>query len=161
MRSRSMRRRRARAAPPEPLPRWRDNAAAPLTFRPAGKRDRVRLAASRRRADARPRRRSRMTRRDLLALAGSSVALAALVRGAQAQDLKYPTKAVTIYSDAPPGSTPDVDARFIADGLGKIWGQQVVVIDRPGANGSIAARAAADAVPDGYTLAMPALSTFI
>jgi len=102
-----------------------------------------------------------MTRRDLLALAGSSVALAALVRGAQAQDLKYPTKAVTIYSDAPPGSTPDVDARFIADGLGKIWGQQVIVIDRPGANGSIAARAAAEAVPDGYTLAMPALSTFI
>jgi tripartite-type tricarboxylate transporter receptor subunit TctC len=102
-----------------------------------------------------------MTRRDWFALTSLCAVLAASASGAQAQGLNYPTKSVTIYSDAAPGSTPDVDARFIADGLGKIWGQQVIVIDRPGANGSIAARAAAEAQPDGYTLAMPALSTFI
>ena len=68
---------------------------------------------------------------------------------------------MTIISDAAPGSTPDVDARFVADGLGKMWGQQVVVVNHPGANGSIAARAAAEAAPDGYTLFMPALSTFV
>ncbi len=81
--------------------------------------------------------------------------------GAHAQAVKYPEKPVTIISDAPPGSTPDVDARFIADGLSKVWGQQAVIINHAGANGSLAARAASEAPPDGYTLFMPALSTFV
>jgi tripartite-type tricarboxylate transporter receptor subunit TctC len=79
---------------------------------------------------------------------------------AHAQAGNYPEKPVTILADAAPGATPDVDARFVAEGLSKIWGQQVIVINHPGANGSIAARIATDAVPDGYTLFMPALSTF-
>ena len=70
------------------------------------------------------------------------------------------TKPVSIISDAPPGSTPDVDARFVADGLTQAWGRQVVIVNHAGANGSIAARAATEAAPDGYTLFMPALSTF-
>jgi tripartite-type tricarboxylate transporter receptor subunit TctC len=77
-----------------------------------------------------------------------------------AQADSYPDRPVTIICDAAAGATPDVDARFVAEGLGKIWGQQVVVINRPGANGSIAARSASEAAPDGYTLFMPALSTF-
>jgi tripartite-type tricarboxylate transporter receptor subunit TctC len=77
-----------------------------------------------------------------------------------AQAGNYPDKPVTIIADAAPGATPDVDARFVADGLSKMWGQQVIVINHPGANGSIAARTATEAVPDGYTLFMPALSTF-
>jgi|SRR5579863_2385978 len=80
---------------------------------------------------------------------------------AHAQADNYPNKTVTIISDAAPGSTPDVDARFVADGLGKAFGQQVIVVNHPGANGSIAARAASEALPDGYTLFMPALSTFV
>jgi tripartite-type tricarboxylate transporter receptor subunit TctC len=96
----------------------------------------------------------------------SAVALAfllgsAAVGAAHAQTGGYPTRAVTIIADAPPGSTPDVDARFIAEGLGKMWGRQVIVIEHPGAFGSIAARAAAEAAPDGYTLYMPALATFV
>jgi tripartite-type tricarboxylate transporter receptor subunit TctC len=83
---------------------------------------------------------------------------AAVTAHAQAGD--YPTKPVSIISDAPPGSTPDVDARFVADGLTQAWGRQVVIINHAGANGSIAARAATEAAPDGYTLFMPALSTF-
>ncbi len=79
---------------------------------------------------------------------------------AYAQAGDYPNKPVTIISDAAAGSTPDVDARFCADGLTKLWGQQVVILNRAGANGSIAARAASEATPDGYTLFMPALSTF-
>ena len=89
----------------------------------------------------------------LCLLAGSTTA--------QTQAIKYPEKPVTIISDAPPGSTPDVDARFIAAGLSKLWGQQAVIINHAGANGSIAARNATDATPDGYTLFMPALSTFV
>jgi tripartite-type tricarboxylate transporter receptor subunit TctC len=90
----------------------------------------------------------------ILSLLASSLA-------ALGQTVKYPEKPVTIISDAPPGSTPDVDARFIAAGLSKVWGQQAVIINHAGANGSIAARAASEATPDGYTLFMPALSTFV
>jgi tripartite-type tricarboxylate transporter receptor subunit TctC len=79
---------------------------------------------------------------------------------AHAQALNYPERPVTILADAAAGATPDVDARFVAAGLGKIWKQQVIVINHPGANGSIAARIATDAAPDGYTLFMPAFSTF-
>jgi len=80
---------------------------------------------------------------------------------AHAQAGSYPTRTVSIISDAAPGSTPDVDARFVAEGLAKAWGQQVIVVNHPGANGSVAARAASEAAPDGYTLFMPALSTFV
>jgi len=80
---------------------------------------------------------------------------------AHAQAGNYPSKPVTIISDAAPGAAPDVVARFVADGLGKMWGGQAVVINRPGANGSIAARAAAEAAPDGYTLYFPVTSTFV
>ncbi|HEX8826544.1 MAG TPA: tripartite tricarboxylate transporter substrate binding protein [Xanthobacteraceae bacterium] len=86
--------------------------------------------------------------------------LIAAAGAAHSQADDYPTKPVSIISDAPPGSTPDVDARFVADGLTNAWGRQVVIINHAGANGSIAARAATDAPPDGYTLFMPALSTF-
>jgi tripartite-type tricarboxylate transporter receptor subunit TctC len=77
-----------------------------------------------------------------------------------AQAGSYPDRPVTLISDAAAGSAPDVDARFIAEGLGAIWGKPVIVANRPGANGSLAARAASEALPDGYTLFMPALSTF-
>ena len=82
------------------------------------------------------------------------------VPAAHGQAGNYPEKPVSIIADAAPGATPDIDARAVADGLSKLWGKQVVVINHPGANGSVAARIATDAVPDGYTLFMPALSTF-
>lgn len=102
-----------------------------------------------------------MRRSRRLVLAGLSLGLftMAVVSAAHAQS--YPEKPVSIISDAAAGAAPDVSARFFAEGLSRIWGQQVVVVNRPGANGSIAARAAADAVNDGYTLYMPALSTFV
>jgi len=87
-------------------------------------------------------------------------ALIAAAVTAHAQADVYPTKPVSIISDSPPGSTPDVDARFVADGLTQAWGRQVVIVNHAGANGSIAARAATEVAPDGYTLFMPALSTF-
>jgi tripartite-type tricarboxylate transporter receptor subunit TctC len=73
----------------------------------------------------------------------------------------YPDKAVTIISDAGAGASPDVAMRIVADGLSKLWGQQAVVVNHPGANGSVAARAASEAPNDGYTLYSPALSTFV
>jgi tripartite-type tricarboxylate transporter receptor subunit TctC len=87
--------------------------------------------------------------------------LAGLAVGAAQAQGNYPTKPVTIICDAAAGSTPDVVARFVADGLGRSWGQQVLVVNHPGGGGSIAAHAASEAAPDGYTLFMPALSAFV
>jgi tripartite-type tricarboxylate transporter receptor subunit TctC len=47
------------------------------------------------------------------------------------------------------------------DRLGTVLGQQIVPVDEPGASGAIAAHAASDAIPDGYTLFAPAISLFI
>ena len=96
----------------------------------------------------------------VLGLAGLGLLTLPPASAAHAQAGNYPEKPVTIIADAAPGATPDVDARFVAEGLSKIWGRQVIVINHPGANGSIAARTATEAAPDGYTLFMPALSTF-
>jgi len=77
---------------------------------------------------------------------------------AQAQD--YPTRPVRIISDSAPGSAIDATMRIIADALSRVWGQQAVLINQPGAGGALAARAAATAAADGYTLFIPALSAF-
>jgi tripartite-type tricarboxylate transporter receptor subunit TctC len=88
-----------------------------------------------------------------------SCLLAVLAIPARAAD--YPDKPVTAISDAGAGASVDVAQRIVADGLSKIWGQTVAVVNHPGANGSIAAHAASDSSGDGYTLYMPASSTFI
>jgi tripartite-type tricarboxylate transporter receptor subunit TctC len=99
--------------------------------------------------------------RGIAAVGLLTAAAVGLTKTASAQAGSFPDKPVTIISDAAAGAAPDVVARFVAEGLGKIWGQQTVVINHPGANGSIAARAAADAAANGYTLFMPSLSTFV
>jgi len=78
-----------------------------------------------------------------------------------ASALDYPSHPVRLISDSAPGSAIDVSMRIIAERLSQVWGQQAVVINQPGAGGAIAAHAAAAAVPDGYTLFMPALSAFV
>ncbi len=96
-------------------------------------------------------------RRWIIATLGLLAALA--VAPAPAQD--YPTRPVRIVTDSAPGSAIDVILRIVADRLTQMWGQQVVAANHPGAGGSIAARVAAQAAPDGYTLFIPALSTFV
>jgi tripartite-type tricarboxylate transporter receptor subunit TctC len=85
----------------------------------------------------------------------------AAVVAVHAQPAGYPAKPVQIIADSSAGSAPDVALRFVADRLSQAWGQQVIVVNRPGAGGSVAARAAAEAPPDGYTLYQPVLSTFV
>lgn len=101
-----------------------------------------------------------MDRYRLLWSAAALVLFAATASSVQAQ-ANYPEKPVTVISDAAAGASPDVALRIVADGLGKLWGQNAVVVNHPGANGSIGARAASEAINDGYTLYAPALSTFI
>jgi tripartite-type tricarboxylate transporter receptor subunit TctC len=76
----------------------------------------------------------------------------------QAQD--YPTKPVTFITPAAAGNSPDVVTRLVADRLTQIWKQQIIVLNRPGAGGLIAAQAAAGVEKDGYTLYMTQASTF-
>ena len=64
----------------------------------------------------------------------------------------YPTRPVHLIVPTPPGSTPDIVARTLATKLQGAFGQPVVVENRAGAGGNIAAEAVAKATPDGYTL---------
>jgi tripartite-type tricarboxylate transporter receptor subunit TctC len=85
-------------------------------------------------------------------------ATAVLAAPAQAQD--YPSKAVTFISPAAAGNSVDVATRLTADRLSQLWKQQVVVLNRPGAGGLLAAQAAAAVEKDGYTLYMTQSSTW-
>ena len=87
------------------------------------------------------------TRRTLLAL----LCLTAAAAPALAQD-QSPSRPVKIILSLPAGSSPDVRTRIIAHELGRIWGQQVVVENRPGAGGIVGVQAALSAPADGYTL---------
>lgn len=77
---------------------------------------------------------------------------------AHAQD--FPSKPVTFITPAAAGNSPDVVTRIVADKLTQMWKQQIVVINRPGAGGLIAAQAAAGVEKDGYTIYMTQASTY-
>ena len=91
------------------------------------------------------------------------IALVALLTGfvapARAQD--FPAHPVRLISDSAAGSAIDVTVRIVAEGLSRIWGQQAVVVNQPGAGGAIAARSVTSAANDGYSLGVLALSAFV
>ena len=72
----------------------------------------------------------------------------------------YPASPVKFITQLAAGSGTDPAMRIVTDRLGKIWGQQTVLVNQPGAGGAIAARTAATAAPDGHTLFMAIASTF-
>ena len=98
-------------------------------------------------------------RRAIVALPVLLTALTGFLSVARAQD--YPSRPVRIVTDSAPGSAIDVPVRLIAEGLSRIWGQQAVVVNQPGAGGAIAARSVVTAAPDGYTFGAMALSAFV
>ena len=91
-----------------------------------------------------------MQRRRFIALSGAALAAPAFVRGALAQN--YPTRFVRLIVPFPPGGAVDGAARIIAARLGEMWGQQMVIENRPGAGGNVAAQAVLQADADGYTV---------
>lgn len=66
----------------------------------------------------------------------------------------YPTKPVRVIVAVPAGGTPDVLARTVTPGMSALLGQQLVLDNRGGAGGRIAAEMVASAAPDGYTVFM-------
>ena len=94
------------------------------------------------------------------AIAGLGLLAMATANNARAQ-ASYPTKPVRIVVDSAAGSANDVTGRILAEKLGKIWVQQVLTLNHPGAGGGISAGVATNSPNDGYTLYMPATSTFL
>jgi tripartite-type tricarboxylate transporter receptor subunit TctC len=73
----------------------------------------------------------------------------------------YPNAPIKVITDSGPGSAPDVNIRIVAAEMSQILGQQLLILNKPGASGSIAASAATASQPDGYTLYAAAASSFI
>ena len=82
----------------------------------------------------------------LAALTGLALAPAALAQPA------YPSKMIRIVVPFTAGGSSDVQGRMLADALGKLYGQSVIVENKPGAGGHIGGKMVADAAPDGYTI---------
>jgi tripartite-type tricarboxylate transporter receptor subunit TctC len=97
-----------------------------------------------------------MTMLKTLVRAAAAAPLAALalfaVPPASAQD--WPTKPVHLIVPFSPGGVTDIAARVVGQKLSEMWGQQVVVENRPGAGGTIGVDAAVRSAPDGTTLLM-------
>jgi len=88
------------------------------------------------------------------------MALAAVAAPAQAQTGGYPARPVRLVVGWSPGGATDILARMVSAELGNQLGQQVVVDNRPGANGTIGHAQVAAAPADGYTLILATNSTY-
>lgn len=90
----------------------------------------------------------KITKPAILALAVLATSLA------QAQG-SFPARPITIVVPYPAGGTSDAQVRLFQDMLSKELGQPIIVENKPGASGALAANAVARAKPDGYTLLYP------
>ena len=97
-----------------------------------------------------------LTRR--VAMAGMLAVTTAVFTPAQAQDV-YPSKMIRLLVPFPAGSATDVEARFLAEKVGAVLGQKILVDNKPGANANIGAAEVARAPGDGYTLYLATNST--
>jgi tripartite-type tricarboxylate transporter receptor subunit TctC len=97
-----------------------------------------------------------MNIRPIVALFALAVSLAPSYAAAQAD---FPVRPVRLMVGFPPGGSTDVLARTLAHESRKLLGQEVLVINKPGATGSIAANEVAAAAPDGYTIGITPSTT--
>ncbi len=86
--------------------------------------------------------------------------LLAVAAAAPVAAQEYPARPVTFVTPAAAGNSPDVIIRLVADRLTKLWKQQVIVVNRAGAGGLIAAEAAAGLPHDGYSLYLTQASSY-
>ena len=104
----------------------------------------------------------RITHLKLWFIAASAVAIAMVWTPAAAAQVKdYPVKPVRLINPFAPGGPVDFVGRSVGQELSKIWGQPVVVDNRPGAGTTLGAGLVARATPDGYTLLVTSVSTVV
>ena len=82
----------------------------------------------------------------------SLVAIGASAPGVAYTQQKFPVKPIRLVTAFTPGGTTDILARMVAPGMSETFGQPIVIENRPGAGGVLAAAIVAKAPPDGYTL---------
>ncbi|MBF6630118.1 MAG: tripartite tricarboxylate transporter substrate binding protein BugE [Comamonas sp.] len=97
-------------------------------------------------------------RRTLLSSVAAAAALAAFAPAALAAD-NYPSRPLKLIVPFGAGGSTDIVARLLADKMGPILGQSVVIENKGGAGGSIGATEIARSAPDGYTIGMATVST--
>ena len=90
-----------------------------------------------------------------------AAALWALAAAFAVQAQSWPTQSVKIVVPFSPGTGMDILARTVGPKLAEMWGQPVVVDNRPGASGNLGANLVAKSAPDGYTLVMGASTLVI
>ncbi|MFO1261804.1 MAG: tripartite tricarboxylate transporter substrate binding protein BugE [Rhodoferax sp.] len=93
-----------------------------------------------------------MHKRFLLAMSLTVASATVLAQG-------YPNRVIKLQVPFAPGGTTDIVARTIADPLGKVLGQSVIVENKAGGGGVVGANETAKAAPDGYALGMATVST--
>src|SRR5450432_378423 len=101
-----------------------------------------------------------LNRRRFFGLATAAIAAPSiLISRAQAAD--WPARPVRVVVPFTPGGSTDITARLVSNRLQEVWGQSVVIENKPGAGGNIAADMVAHSDPDGYTIFIsgPGLAT--
>jgi tripartite-type tricarboxylate transporter receptor subunit TctC len=92
-----------------------------------------------------------LNRRRFVGLAAAAIASPPILPS-RAAGVDWPVKPVRVVVPFTPGGSTDITARLISNRLQEVWGQSVVVENKPGAGGNIAADMAAHSDPDGYTI---------
>lgn len=99
--------------------------------------------------------------KDRVMLVCGGVVLSILQHSSGFAQTTFPSKPVRFIAPFSPGGPTDLLARVISQKLNEIWGQPVIVENRPGAGGNIGAEVVAKAAPDGHTLLVSASSVAI
>jgi tripartite-type tricarboxylate transporter receptor subunit TctC len=101
-----------------------------------------------------------LNRRTFVGLAAAAIS-APSVRSSRAAGVDWPARTVRVVVPFPPGGSTDTTARLVANRLQEVWGQSVVIENKPGAGGNIASEMVAHSDPDGYTIFIvgPGLAT--
>jgi len=100
-----------------------------------------------------------LNRRRFVGLAAAAIAAPPILPARAAGD--WPQRSVRIVVPFPPGGSTDITARLVGNRLQEVWGQSVVIENKPGAGGNIASDMVARSDPDGYTIFIvgPGLAT--
>jgi len=101
-----------------------------------------------------------LNRRRFVGLTAAAVAAPSIL-ASRALGANWPLRMVRIVVPFPPGGSTDITARLVGNRLQEVWGQTVVIENKPGAGGNIASEMVAHSDPDGYTVFIvgPGLAT--